>query len=174
MSLTGSLREVKSRPFSCSCAVCFPHFVCQDTLLFASLFDLEVRVPQDWVAAPGIYPQRVPGIRGHGREQAAPTHRGTRMVHLRPRLHPSPRPVAPGGACSGLTRAPASRSRNPLTARVPVGARLAWSRCAGQLPPRPTARSAGWACCRRCRTALRLAAPPQLRPMARSPPSRSA
>ena len=38
-------------PFSCSSAVCFPHCACQDTLQFASLFNPEVRVPQDWVAA---------------------------------------------------------------------------------------------------------------------------
>ena len=38
-------------PFSCSCAVCFPNCVCQDTILFASLFDQEVRVPDSWVTA---------------------------------------------------------------------------------------------------------------------------
>ena len=38
-------------PFSCSCAVCFPNCVCEDTLLFASLFDPEVRVPEAWVTA---------------------------------------------------------------------------------------------------------------------------
>ena len=36
-------------PFSCSCTVCFPNCVCEDTLLFATLFDPEVRVPEAWV-----------------------------------------------------------------------------------------------------------------------------
>ena len=36
-------------PFSCSCAVSFPNCVCQDTILFASLFDPEMRVPDSWV-----------------------------------------------------------------------------------------------------------------------------
>ena len=38
-------------PFSCSCAGCFPNCMCEDTLLFASLFDPEVRVPDAWVTA---------------------------------------------------------------------------------------------------------------------------
>ena len=38
-------------PFSCSCKVCFPHCVCQDTILFASLFNPEVRVPANMVTA---------------------------------------------------------------------------------------------------------------------------
>ena len=38
-------------PFSCSCVVCFAHCVCQDALLLASLFDPNVRVPANWVAA---------------------------------------------------------------------------------------------------------------------------
>ena len=38
-------------PFSCSCAVCFPNGVCEDTILFTSLFDPEVRVPGKWVTA---------------------------------------------------------------------------------------------------------------------------
>ena len=36
-------------PFSCSCAVCFPNGVCEDTILFTALFDPEVRVPEKWV-----------------------------------------------------------------------------------------------------------------------------
>ena len=36
-------------PFSCTCAVCFPNCVCQDTILFESLFDQEVRVPDSCV-----------------------------------------------------------------------------------------------------------------------------
>ena len=40
-------------PFSCSCAVCFPNCVCEDTILFAggiaALFDMKVRVPEKWV-----------------------------------------------------------------------------------------------------------------------------
>ena len=38
-------------PFSCSCKVYFPHCVCQDTILFAFLFNPEVRVPADMVTA---------------------------------------------------------------------------------------------------------------------------
>ena len=38
-------------PFSCSCAVCFPNCVCEDTILFTALFDPEVRVPGKWVTA---------------------------------------------------------------------------------------------------------------------------
>ena len=38
-------------PFSCSYAVCFPNCVCQDTMLFASLFNPKVRVPESWVTA---------------------------------------------------------------------------------------------------------------------------
>ena len=38
-------------PVSCSCTVCFPNCVCEDTLLFASLFDPEVRFPEAWVTA---------------------------------------------------------------------------------------------------------------------------
>ena len=38
-------------PFSCSCAVCFPNCVCEDTILFASLFNPKVRVPESWVTA---------------------------------------------------------------------------------------------------------------------------
>ena len=38
-------------PFSCSCAVCFPNCVCEDTNLSTSLFDPEVRVPEAWVTA---------------------------------------------------------------------------------------------------------------------------
>ena len=37
--------------FSCSCVVCFPNCLCEDTLLFASLFDPEVRFPEAWVTA---------------------------------------------------------------------------------------------------------------------------
>ena len=38
-------------PFSCSFAFCFPNCVCQDTMLFASLFNPKVRVPESWVTA---------------------------------------------------------------------------------------------------------------------------
>ena len=38
-------------PVSCSCAVCFPNCMCEDKILFASLFDPEVRVPDAWVTA---------------------------------------------------------------------------------------------------------------------------
>jgi hypothetical protein len=38
-------------PLSCNCRVCFPHCVCQCTLLLASLFDPEVRVPPEYIAA---------------------------------------------------------------------------------------------------------------------------
>ena len=38
-------------PFSCSCKVCFPNCVCQDTILFASLFNPKVRVPAEMVTA---------------------------------------------------------------------------------------------------------------------------
>ena len=38
-------------PFSCSCAVCFPNCVCEDTILFAPLFNPKVRAPESWVTA---------------------------------------------------------------------------------------------------------------------------
>ena len=38
-------------PISCSCKVCFPNCVCEDTILFASLFNPKVRVPADLVTA---------------------------------------------------------------------------------------------------------------------------
>ena len=38
-------------PFSCSCKVCFANCVCEDTILFASLFNPKVRVPENWVTA---------------------------------------------------------------------------------------------------------------------------
>ena len=38
-------------PFSCSCKVCFPNCVCEDTILFASLIHPKVRVPGNWVTA---------------------------------------------------------------------------------------------------------------------------
>ncbi len=38
-------------PFSCSCKVCFAHGICSDTILLASLFNLEVRVPVDQITA---------------------------------------------------------------------------------------------------------------------------
>jgi hypothetical protein len=37
--------------FGCTCEVCFPHCVCRCTLLVASLFNPEVRVPADYIAA---------------------------------------------------------------------------------------------------------------------------
>ena len=37
-------------PFSCSCVVCFPNCVSEDTILFTALFD-PVRVPDKWVTA---------------------------------------------------------------------------------------------------------------------------
>ena len=36
---------------SCSCKTNFGHCVCEDTLLFVSLFDPEVKVPKGYVAA---------------------------------------------------------------------------------------------------------------------------
>ena len=38
-------------PFSCSCKVCFAHFICEDAILLASLFNPEVRVPADQITA---------------------------------------------------------------------------------------------------------------------------
>jgi hypothetical protein len=38
-------------PFSCSCKVCFAHCICRETILLASLFDPEVRVPADLITA---------------------------------------------------------------------------------------------------------------------------
>ena len=38
-------------PFSCSCKVCFPNCVCEDTILFASLFNPKVRIPAEMVTA---------------------------------------------------------------------------------------------------------------------------
>ena len=36
-------------PVSCSCKVCFPNCVCEDTIMFAALFNPKVRVPADQV-----------------------------------------------------------------------------------------------------------------------------
>jgi len=38
-------------PFSCSCKVCFAHCICRDTLLLASMFNQEVRLPADLITA---------------------------------------------------------------------------------------------------------------------------
>ena len=38
-------------PFSCSCKDCFAHCICRDTILLASLFNPEVRVPADLITA---------------------------------------------------------------------------------------------------------------------------
>ena len=38
-------------PFSCSCTVCFPNCVCEDTILLASLFYPAAWVPDTWVTA---------------------------------------------------------------------------------------------------------------------------
>jgi hypothetical protein len=38
-------------PFTCSCKVCLLNCICRDTILFAFLFDPDVRVPADWVTA---------------------------------------------------------------------------------------------------------------------------
>ena len=38
-------------PFSCSCKVCFAHCIFRDTLLLASMFNQEVRVPADLITA---------------------------------------------------------------------------------------------------------------------------
>ena len=38
-------------PVACSCKTCFGHAICEDTLLFVSLFDPEVHVPKHWVGA---------------------------------------------------------------------------------------------------------------------------
>jgi hypothetical protein len=38
-------------PISCSCKVCFPNCVCEDTIMFAALFNPKVRVPADQVTA---------------------------------------------------------------------------------------------------------------------------
>ena len=61
-------------PFGCSCAVCFPHCICQDTLLFASLFDQEVRVPDAWVAATVSTGKVCKASGGTAGRQAAPAH----------------------------------------------------------------------------------------------------
>ena len=71
------------------------------------------------------------------------------------------------GTCSGSPLPKPAHGPRPGRSAVDV----AWSRCAGQLPPRPAARIPGWVCGRRRRMALRRAAPPRLRPMAHSSPS---
>ena len=38
-------------PMACSCKTSFGHAICEDTLLFVSLFDPEVHVPKHWVGA---------------------------------------------------------------------------------------------------------------------------
>ena len=86
-------------PLSCSCVVCFPHCVCQDTILLASLFDPEVQVPPDW---DGICQQNVQVNRGHGRAQEALAHRaarvrqkdfGSKVKYLNVSAPPAPKPV---------------------------------------------------------------------------------
>ena len=38
-------------PLACTCKVCYPNCLCQCTLLLASLFDPEIRVPVHYIAA---------------------------------------------------------------------------------------------------------------------------
>ena len=51
-------------PLSCTCKVCYPNCVCQCTILLASLFDPEIRVPAHYIAATPSLRKACRGIRG--------------------------------------------------------------------------------------------------------------
>jgi hypothetical protein len=102
------------------------------------------------------------------------SNRGT-PVHLRPAT--SSKSTASGAlrcllrlarldACSGRTAPKEKPAQRSLTVRVCSRCSFVTCHCAGQLPQRPAgaARSPGWACGRRYRTALRRAAPPPIGP----------
>ena len=51
-------------PLACTCKVCFPNCMCQCTLLLASLFDPEIRVPAHYIAATPSLRKACRGIKG--------------------------------------------------------------------------------------------------------------
>ena len=51
-------------PLACTCKVCFPNCMCQCTLLLASLFDPEIRVPAHHIAATPSLRKACRGIKG--------------------------------------------------------------------------------------------------------------
>ena len=51
-------------PLAMTCKVCFPNCMCQCTLLLASLFDPEIRVPAHYIAATPSLRKACRGIKG--------------------------------------------------------------------------------------------------------------
>ena len=51
-------------PLAMTCKVCFPNCMCQCTLLQASLFDPEIRVPAQYIAATPSLRKACRGIKG--------------------------------------------------------------------------------------------------------------
>ena len=51
-------------PLACTCKVCYPSCLCQCTLLLASLFDPEIRVPAHYIAATPSLCKACRGIKG--------------------------------------------------------------------------------------------------------------
>ena len=51
-------------PLACTCKVCYPNCMCQCTLLLASLFDPEIRVPAHYIAATPSLRKACRGIKG--------------------------------------------------------------------------------------------------------------
>ena len=49
---------------SCNCRVCFANCVCQDSLLFVSLFKPDVRVPHAWIGATPSLRKKCRSIKG--------------------------------------------------------------------------------------------------------------
>ncbi len=48
----------------CTCAGCFAHYLCKCTLLFASLFRQDLRVPADYIAATVSLRKQCKSIKG--------------------------------------------------------------------------------------------------------------
>ena len=51
-------------PLAMTCKVCFPNCMCQCTILLASLFDPEIRVPAHYIAATPSLRKACRGIKG--------------------------------------------------------------------------------------------------------------
>jgi hypothetical protein len=62
-------------PPGCTCKVCFPDCVCKCTLLFASLFNLALRVPADYIAATVSGSKKCKSIKGTAGRKTYVYHR---------------------------------------------------------------------------------------------------
>ena len=51
-------------PVSCTCAECFAHCVCWHTLLFASAFNPQIRVPEEYIGASVSLRKQCKSIKG--------------------------------------------------------------------------------------------------------------